>query len=90
MEFYQEEAFLQQDRADLLALLAIRFGTVPAGAADKIGEIGDLNRLQRLILAACNVPEWKLFEEELEEGEASRRFVGERFNPIFNPTGNDL
>ncbi|BFH54105.1 hypothetical protein J6TS7_07150 [Paenibacillus dendritiformis] len=86
MELYQEEAFLQQDRADLLALLSIRFGTVPDETADKIGQIRDFNRLQRLILAACNVPEWKLFEEELEEGEGSSRLVWERFNPI----GNDL
>ncbi|MBN3526485.1 hypothetical protein [Paenibacillus apiarius] len=84
MEVNQEEAFLKQDREDLLALLAIRFGTVPAETTKTIEQIQDFNRLQRLILAACNVPEWKVFQEELQEDEGSYRLLGERFNPLGN------
>ncbi|OPA73329.1 hypothetical protein BVG16_29455 [Paenibacillus selenitireducens] len=83
MTLVNEEAlFIQQDLKDLNAILEMRFGEVPAEVLDIMTNIRDLNRLQRLILVACNTPDWKVFVEELQEGEGAYRLTGERFNPL--------
>ncbi|MEF2966863.1 hypothetical protein V3851_13555 [Paenibacillus sp. M1] len=80
------EAFVRQDREDLLAVLEMRFGVISAAIRDEIGGISSLNDLQRLILAACNAADWSIFAEELEAGRGTFKLTGERFNPAGNST----
>jgi len=77
-----DDAMLVQDREDLIAVLTMRFGSIPGEIIQEIYEIGDMNQLQRLILAAANAPEWRVFLEELEVPEPSLRIAGERYNPL--------
>lgn len=79
--------FVLQDQEDLLALLDMRFGAVPAPIHDQIRRISELDRLQRLIIAACNAADWSIFVEELEAGEGSFKLTGERFNPMAGESG---
>jgi hypothetical protein len=79
---FEEDADFVQDREDLIAVLRMRFGRVPAGVIDAIYKTNDMNTLERLILVAANAPTLQVFLEELEEGSGSFRILGERFNPI--------
>lgn len=83
---FQEEASFVQDREDLLALLRMRFDSIPTGVIEAIYNISSLDRLERLILVAANAPVFKIFLEEMEESEDSFRIMGERFNPIESLT----
>ncbi|WP_245954968.1 hypothetical protein [Fontibacillus phaseoli] len=87
MDQAEMERFVRNDREDLLALLEMRFETVPGSVREQIGRMDDLNELQRLILAACNAAEWEVFREELNAGKGSFKLTGERFNPVANPSG---
>lgn len=82
-----EDEIVNQDREDLSAVLSMRFGAIPVEAAELIANIHDPNRLQRLILAACNAPEWSIFFEELQEDGSAFKLTGERFNPITMTSG---
>ncbi|WP_138494213.1 hypothetical protein [Paenibacillus pinistramenti] len=82
MSLEQDEVFLRQDREDLFEILAMRFGEIPEGLIRQIGQLTDLNQLQRLILVACNSPDLNVFMEELGEPESSFKLTGERFNPL--------
>lgn len=79
---FQEEANFVQDREDLIALLKMRFNSIPTGVIETIYGISSLDRLERLILVAANAPTFKIFLEEMEENKDSFRIMGERFNPI--------
>ncbi|MEN1969421.1 hypothetical protein WMZ97_15265 [Lentibacillus sp. N15] len=79
---FEEDANFVQDREDLIAVLRMRFGDVPAGVIDAIYKINDMNTLERLILVAANAPELRIFLEEMEEGSGTFKILGERFNPI--------
>lgn len=79
---FEEDANLVQDREDLLAILRMRFGSIPAGVTEAVYNLNKLDSLERLILVAANAPSLKIFLEELEEGNDSFRIMGERFNPI--------
>lgn len=79
---FEQEADFVQDREDLIAVLQMRFGTVPPKIIEQIYNISDLNTLERLILVAANAPEFRVFLEEIEAGEDSFKLVGNRFNPI--------
>lgn len=79
---FQQEANFVQDREDLIALLKMRFDSIPTGVIEAIYGISSLDRLERLILVAANAPTFKIFLEEMEESEDSFRIMGERFNPI--------
>lgn len=81
---FEKESQLVEDREDLIAVLRMRFGTVPGEMIEKIYEISDGNILQRLILAAANAHSYSVFLEELQAGEGSFRLVGEEFNPLHN------
>ncbi|WP_027417348.1 hypothetical protein [Aneurinibacillus terranovensis] len=84
----QLQSVLQTDRNDLLAVLRLRFGTVPEEILEKIEAIADIDVLERLILAAANAASWGIFMSELYEGRDAFRLVGESFNPIAkNPGG---
>lgn len=77
-----DEGFVKQDQEDLTAILNMRFGEIPAEIALRIEGLHDLNQLQRLIIVACNAPDWKVFTEELDEGVQAYKLTGERFNPL--------
>lgn len=83
---FENEASFVQDREDLLGLLKMRFGSIPTGVVEAIYQINSLDDLERLILVAANAPTFKIFFEELEEGQGSFRIMGERFNPIETMT----
>jgi hypothetical protein len=76
-----EDHFLEQDRKDLLALLRMRFETIPPEVVAQIDRIDQLDTLQRLILVAANAADWQVFLEELQAGNQAFKIAGERFNP---------
>lgn len=80
-EVLQGEA-LQTDRDDLLGLLELRFGEVPAEVQTAIENIDKLDALERLILVAANLATWKQFLAELEISSAAFRIVGEYYRPV--------
>lgn len=81
---FEENAMLVDDREDLIAVLRMRFGNVPGEMIRQIYDIGDMNTLQRLILAAANAADWPVFEREFQAEEHSFRLLGEDFNPLAN------
>jgi hypothetical protein len=82
MNQVEMEQFVRDDRNDLLILLEMRFGGVPQPVQEQICQLQDLNELQRMIIAACNAADWKVFMEELQSGQDSFKLTGERFNPV--------
>lgn len=70
------------DREDLLAILVMRFGVVPAAVRERIAACGDLGTLERLVLVAANVPTWEVFLAELDGQGDDFKVVGERFDPL--------
>ncbi|MDP4084848.1 MAG: hypothetical protein Q8934_09565 [Bacillota bacterium] len=81
---YEDEAMLVQDREDLIALLQMRFAMKSPEVIEAIYKINKVDKLERLILVAANVPTLKVFIEEMQEGEDSFRILGDRYNPIEN------
>ena len=79
---FESDAFLVDDREDLIAVLQMIFGQLTGAIIERIYEIDDINTLQRLILAAANAVSWDVFVEELSAGERSFRLLGENFNPL--------
>lgn len=73
-------AITDNDRQDLLALLAMRFGAMPKGVMDAIGAIEDVSRIDHLILVAANAADWTDFLRELRE--PGFRIVGQGFDPL--------
>lgn len=82
MSLENDEQYLDLDREDLNAILDMRFGEIPLQIAQKIASLQDLNQLQRLIIVACNAPEWNVFLEELYQDDQANKLVGDRFNPM--------
>lgn len=82
MSLNNDEQYLDVDRGDLKAILDMRFGESPLEITHKIDHIQDLNQLQRLIIVACNAPEWNVFLEELYQDDQANKLVGDRFNPM--------
>ncbi|MDP4103839.1 MAG: hypothetical protein Q8935_02705 [Bacillota bacterium] len=79
---FESDAFLVDDREDLINVLQMRFGGINGAIIERIYEIDDMNTLQHLILAAANAVSWDVFVEELSAGERSFRILGENFNPL--------
>lgn len=79
---FQSDALLIEDREDLIAVLQMRFGTIPGEMIEQIYAINDMNTLQRLIISAANVANWDVFLEDFNTGRDSFRLLGESFNPI--------
>lgn len=82
-----EEEALQIDREDLFSIIEMRFGQVPSVVRRVVLQIKKPDVMQRLILAAANVPDWAAFLKELQAGEKAFRLVGEDFNPLAKETG---
>src|SRR5690625_5265327 len=89
MNMEREEQALQTDQNDLLAILVMRFGTIPEEVREKIEQIDQLDVVERLILVAANVPTWELFLKELDEGQDSFRLVGQMYDPLANSEHNE-
>lgn len=70
----------EDDRRDLLTLLAMRFGPPPRWITDAVETISDLNRLDHLILVAANATRWATVEDELQQ--PGFRIVGADFDPL--------
>jgi len=85
-ENHWEDEALLVDRRDLVAILEMRFGSVQNEVQQAILQVKKPDLLQRLILAAANVPDWATFLQELNAGEESFRLVGEAFNPLSKET----
>lgn len=79
---FQSEALLVDDREDLIAILQMRFGSIPGELIEDIYSINDMDSLQHLILSAANAANWHVFLEEFNSGRDSFRLLGENFNPL--------
>lgn len=77
-----DEEALRIDRADLLAILQQRFGSIPEDVRQQIERLDDLDTMNRLILVAVNASKFEIFVNELKEGKDAFRIVGEQFNPL--------
>lgn len=84
MSTQREEQALRTDKADLLAILQMRFGQIPEEVRAEIEQIHELETMERFILVAANVPDWETFLQELEEGKDSFRLVGQMYDPLAN------
>lgn len=80
-----QRAFLQSDREDLLAVLALRFGPPPEAVQARIAACASGETLERWILAAANVPDWPTFFDELGADPRDFKLVGARYEPIATP-----
>lgn len=74
-------AFLHSDREDLLAVLTLRFGSVPESVQARIAACDDAATLERWILVAANVPDWVTFLHDLDAGPNAFRLVGASYEP---------
>ena len=72
---------LQTDKADLTAIIGLRFGEIPDAVHHRIASINRRETAERLIVVAANAADWKTLMEELFEERDSFRIVGEQFNP---------
>ncbi len=79
-------AFLHSDREDLLAVLTLRFGSVPESVQARIAACENAETLERWILVAANVPDWTTFLNDLDAGPQAFRLVGASYEP--NPTAS--
>lgn len=79
---FEDEAMLVQDREDLIEVLRMRFGPVPPEVINEIYQISEMNEIERLIIAAANVPTWDLFLKDLSSREGAFRIAGDQYNPL--------
>lgn len=84
MEKEREQEALKIDKEDLLAVLHMRFGDIPAAVREKVENIDKLDTVERLIIVAANVPTWDVFLQELKEGKDSFRVAGQMYDPLAN------
>lgn len=75
-------AILRSDREDLLAVLALRFGTVPESVQARIAACDNSATLERWILVAANVPDWVSFLNDVEAGPHAFKVVGASYEPL--------
>lgn len=78
----QIDDFLQIDREDLLAVIAMRFGTAPEAVRERIMACQESATLQRWLLVAANASRWEVLLEELEAGTQAFRLIGPRYQPV--------
>lgn len=77
-----KKVMLQEDLQDLLALLDMRFGTIPPNVLARIERIDKLDTMERLILVAANAADWQVFVQELQAGDGAFKLVGDHLSPI--------
>lgn len=78
----QRNAFLQIDREDLLAVIAMRFGAVPEAVRERIMACQESSTVQRWLLVAANASGWEILLEELAAGTEAFRLIGPRYQPV--------
>lgn len=71
-----------KDRGDLLAVLYMRFQSLPEKIEERIEAIDDPSVLDRLILVAANARDLDVVIDELVAEGPSFRLVGDRFDPL--------
>lgn len=76
------QALLWGDREDLLAVLALRFGSVPEPVHTRIVACNDPATLERWILVAANVPTWAAFLSDFDTGPNAFKLIGAAYQPI--------
>lgn len=76
------------DVEDLLYVLRTRFGNIERNVEEKIFEIKDFNKINRLILVAANVNSFEDFLFELTDS-ATFKIVGNKFDPLGGTDKND-
>ncbi len=59
---------LHQDRADLLALIRMRFNKNISQWEEAVSRVDDGDFLERMILVVANAPNYEAFEEEWKAG----------------------
>jgi hypothetical protein len=64
---------MEQDIADLLQILMLRFGTVPDDVRDALSRLTDVQMVNRLILVAANAADLGTFRHELAQGPTAFR-----------------
>lgn len=74
--------FLQIDREDLLAVIAMRFGTIPEAVRERIMTCQESATMQRWLLVAANTSRWEVLLEELATGTQAFRLIGPRYQPV--------
>jgi hypothetical protein len=77
-----------EDRDDLIALLKMRFGTVPSELMTAISAIHDLSQIDHLILVAANASGWSEFISEVRA--PGFRLVGQEFDPLSKTRSEKL
>lgn len=83
------DELLAIDKADLTAILEMRFGTLPADVYRRIHEISRPEVAERYILVAANAASWDVMATELDAPEDSFRIVGEQYNPTASVKVSD-
>jgi hypothetical protein len=87
MQDETQRALLQADREDLLAVLTIRFGAVPAPIRMRIDVCNNPETLERWILVAANVPDWVTFFNDLNADPNTFKIVGDNYEPNYTESG---
>lgn len=82
-------ALLRGDREDVLAVLTLRFGSVPEPVHARIAACDDPAMLERWILVAANVPTWAAFLSDLDAGPNAFKMVGPAYEPIAAVSADD-
>jgi hypothetical protein len=82
----QRDAFLQIDREDLLAVIAMRFGAVPETVRERILACQESTTVQRWLLVAANAASWDVLLEDLAAGTQAFRLIGPRYQPVATDT----
>ena len=70
------------DRCDLSAVLAMRFGAVPQNVWEAMEAINDVSQIDHLLLVAANAASWTDFLREVHE--PGFRILGQGFDPLQN------
>lgn len=74
---------LETDKADLSAIIELRFGEIPKSVRARIESVNKREILERMIIVAANATTFETLMEELFEEQESFRIVGEQFNPAL-------
>lgn len=88
VQYMKESSDEDSDVEDLLYVLRTRFGNIERNVEEKIFEIKDFNKINRLILVAANVNSFEDFLFELTDS-ATFKIVGNKFDPIGGTDKND-
>ena len=78
------EAMLAQDQEDLIAVLRMRFGSVPKDLVQSVYDTKDLDALEKLMLIAAEAEGIENFLKKMQDEMDRFHFTGDYFNPIVN------